>query len=542
MTAWPGKPPAAPEQPLELWDFQADILREIQESLRTVRSLLTTAPTGSGKTVIIAEIMARALRMRNRSALLVHRQELVLQSVDKIARQSGQQPGVVWQGRREWDAPTLVLAQNTVAGLELPPGIRGIPLLIVDEAHHSVAPTWLDLIREINPRYLLGFSATPFRQDREPLCPEPFAKVIRPVTPHDLIQREVLCPALIESPVVHDQDGQIQPVNQAKNLEHIYSQAVRYALAQGRSRIVLYVSSTHQYTPLEIVHRTTRALQAQGITASAVAEDLSTSQRQTALALFSNAPGAAVLVNYATLTEGTDLPRIDCVIIGRHTDSENTIIQMIGRGLRKHPDKRDCLVLDYTGRPDMDDIIHYWRLDGLKESRNRAKRKRAPGLSRDELMELATEFPNQLSPMDTTRTRYPWFSPFPGRPLLALALWSGRDSPAGYVTVEPARNGDWRVSKVSLHNKGPAPVHRNQTTATSAQDAARLVRMAIGEHAPLMERNAEWRLREPSDAQKRAWLSLYPGMPGVAEKLTAGEASDAIAQKRFQSRVNPRLL
>ena len=148
-------------------------------------------------------------------------------------------------------------------------------------------------------------------------------------------------------------------------------------------------------------------------------------REQTALALFSNAPGAAVLVNYATLTEGTDLPRIDCVIIGRHTDSENTIIQMIGRGLRKHPDKRDCLVLDYTGRPDMDDIIHYWRLDGLKESRNRAKRKRAPGLSRDELMELATEFPNQLSPMDTTRTRYPWFSPFPGRPLLALALWSG---------------------------------------------------------------------------------------------------------------------
>ena len=176
--------------PFELWPHQVQILQEIQAELRHVNSLLTTAPTGAGKMVIIAEIMARALRRNQRSALLVHRQELIDQACEKILIQSGFQPGVVWQGRREWDQPSIVLAQNSLTGHPIPDHIRDIPILLVDEAHHSVAPTWLDTIDLIRPRFLLGFSATPFRHDREPLHPVPFAKIIRPVTPHELIEQD----------------------------------------------------------------------------------------------------------------------------------------------------------------------------------------------------------------------------------------------------------------------------------------------------------------------------------------------------------------
>lgn len=53
-----------------------------------------------------------------------------------------------------------------------------------------------------------------------------------------------------------------------------------------------------------------------------------------------------IIINCGVLTEGTDLPRTDCVLLARPTCNSSLYIQMIGRGLRIHPEKSDCLVLD----------------------------------------------------------------------------------------------------------------------------------------------------------------------------------------------------
>ena len=291
--------------------------------------------------------------------------------------------------------PLRSLAQNSLTGQEIPQELRGIPILIIDEAHHTVAPTWLETIERIAPKYLIGFSATPFRHDREPLSPEPFAQVIRPVTPQELIERDILCPAVIESPILRDTEGRVQPINQASNLETVYYQAVRYALAQGRTRIILYVSSNQDSTPSQVIRNTTNTLRQHGITTSAIGEHTSGSSREGALLQFENAPGAAVLVNYMTLTEGTDIQNIDCVIVGRNTDSESTIIQMIGRGLRKHPQKADCLVLALHRKTGTwDDIIHYWRLDQPKEEGAYTPKQPAAATPK-EMEELMADFPQR---------------------------------------------------------------------------------------------------------------------------------------------------
>ena len=534
----------APEPRLDLWDFQERIITEAQDALRTSRSLMIAAPTGSGKTVILAEILARTARKNLRGALLVHRQELVKQSCTKIHAQSGAEPGVVWQSRREWDQPITVLAQNSLIGQQIPKELIGIPILIVDEAHHTVAPGWLKTIEQLAPKYLIGFSATPFRQDREPLSPEPFARIIRPVTPHELIQRDVLCPAVIESPILHDGQGRLQPINQASNLETIYFQAIQYALAQGRTRIILYVSSNRESTPSEVIKNTTKTLREHGITTSSIGENTSGSGREGALAQFQDAPGASVLVNYMTLTEGTDLRDIDCVIIGRSTASESTIIQMIGRGLRKHPHKTNCLVLDYTGRQDMDSIIHYWRLDQPKEEGAYTPKQPAT-VTPKEMEELMADFPKGISPWGTLQVDYSWFRPFPKRPLLALPLWPEPGLPEAYVTVEPDRSGRWRVTTITLQDRGPAPAIRKQAGNLSEEEATTRVRAMLGDKAPLLQRDASWRTSEASDSQKRALnsLRLRHNPDDLQLRLSlSGEVSDAIAQERFTNRVRPEML
>lgn len=53
-----------------------------------------------------------------------------------------------------------------------------------------------------------------------------------------------------------------------------------------------------------------------------------------------------VLMNCGVFTEGTDIPNIDCVLLARPTRSRNLLVQMIGRGMRLHPGKKDCHVID----------------------------------------------------------------------------------------------------------------------------------------------------------------------------------------------------
>ena len=523
--------------PLTPRDYQLEIIQAAQDRLAQEPSVLVTAPTGAGKTVIAAEIMARAARKGRRSALLVHREELLEQSAQKIEAQTGERPGIVWKSARGWEAPIVVMAQNTVAGNPIPAGMSNIPLLIVDEAHHTVAPTWLDTIARISPRYLIGMSATPFRQDREPLHPQPFASVIRPVTPKDLIDRGVLCPADVRAPLIQDRSGRIQKIGQASNLPEIYLEAVRHAIANGRSKILLYVSQTAEQPPAKVMLQAVKRLQQAGITAGSIHQQLSSKQRRQRIAEFTEAPGASVLANYITLTEGTDLPLVDCVIVGRATQSESTLIQMIGRGLRTHPHKKDCLVLDYSGRPDTATIIHYWRLDEPKEPGAHTPKQPAKA-ERARLELLTTRFAETMGDMGNAKIDFPWFRPFARRPLVALPLWRGEGEAGRFVTAEAQPGGTWRITTITLETAGPAPLTRRQQSALTEEDAAKTVRAIIGDQAGLVRRNAPWRARNPSARMVEEWAKLHPNRNATPLTL-AGDMADAIAQERFRRRVAP---
>jgi superfamily II DNA or RNA helicase len=63
------------------------------------------------------------------------------------------------------------------------------------------------------------------------------------------------------------------------------------------------------------------------------------------------------LVNVMVLTEGWDAPYVSCVAMARPTQSRVLYAQACGRGLRLHPGKGDCLVLDFVGASCQHDLI-----------------------------------------------------------------------------------------------------------------------------------------------------------------------------------------
>ena len=168
------------------------------------------------------------------------------------------------------------------------------------------------------------------------------------------------------------------------------------------------------------------------------------------------------------------------------------------------------------------------------------KNREAP--TKEQLRELSVRFSRQISPMGKTQIEYSWFKPFHQRPLQALPLWQEKGQPERYLTVEPLKDGEWRISTITLRNSGPAPVHKRQNRARSEKQALEQVRGMMGEKAPLLQRNAKWRLEPASEKQLKLWKSIRKERDADDGLNLSGEISDAIAKETFIRRVKEETL
>ena len=492
--------------------------------------------TVTHNTVMFSDICEKVASQDRTAVVMVHRQELVKQAVNTLRKQAGIDPGVVWKSRREFDQKITVLAHGCIAaeGAEwLGPRPH---LLIIDEAHHTKAEGWMKAIRRLNPRFLIGFTATPFRFDKNPLTPEPFAQVRRSITPRELIEKGHLVPPIIVTPLITDANGTPVPINRAANPAETYLRAIRYGLSQGRRKFIVYVSSSGHTRPRENARRTVELVASElGIPIDAVDDSMSERARETAVARYQNA-NEAVLVNYATLTEGVDIPETDCLVIGRATRSESSIIQMLGRGIRGYPGKVDCLVIDYTGRNDLHQMVNYYRTDDEERDESDRKKREKKESQPAELLQVNSAFPAQVGHMMGWRIRLPWFKPWPKEPLSALCLWNPSPEKSveyRYIYVRHTPDGKIVAGKVRIRQQARPTYRLNAMRGMDDESVASWLKqeLAGGGLANRLSRKAPWRVRPATDAQKQSW-ERTTGHP-ASERSTFGEVSDLLAKLKF---------
>jgi ATP-dependent helicase IRC3 len=136
-------------------------------------------------------------------------------------------------------------------------------------------------------------------------------------------------------------DFQASDLSQAVNTNEINQITVRswLANAQGRnSTLAFCVDLAH-------VKGLTNTFRNHGIDARFVTGNTPRRERSARLDSFKQGE-FPVLVNCGVFTEGTDIPNVDCVLLARPTKSRNLLVQMIGRGMRLHPGKKDCHIID----------------------------------------------------------------------------------------------------------------------------------------------------------------------------------------------------
>ena len=369
---------------LALRDYQREAIGAIiRQATAGVRRQLVHLPTGAGKTLVAAALSEKA---NGRVLMLVHRDELVQQSVEKVGFVwPEEQIGVVKAGRDEHDRRVVVASVQTLAHEERLARLdaSSFTLVIADEAHHATSPSHrrvlegLGVLPETAPgRLLLGITATPERADGVGLG-RVFQEIVYRKSILELIEAGYLADVKAVRVETHldlrrvrvsagdfnakDLSLAVDTENRNRLIVEAYE---RYG--EGRKAVAFTVDIAHAQHVAE-------AFRARGHRADWVAGELPTAERKRRLAAFRDGE-TTILSNALLLTEGYDEPSIGCVIMARLTRSATLFTQAVGRGLRTYPGKDDCVVLDLADS--CQDLCSLASLEGLGDRRMRP---RGPG-------------------------------------------------------------------------------------------------------------------------------------------------------------------
>jgi superfamily II DNA or RNA helicase len=507
---------------IEPREYQVESLKAINDAYAGgIRRPLLVLPTGTGKTVVFAHLLADR---PGRGLVLCHRDELIRQAADKLLMvKPDLTVGIVKAKEDEVDALVVVASVQTISrDNRLARMASDFSTVVVDEAHHATADTYVKVLEHLGcfgdeGPLTLGVTATPERGDKQGLK-QVWQKIIYQKTILEMILAKYLCDLKairvrldVDFNHVHTRGGDFVEGELGAALEaaaapkHVASAYQEHA--KGRKALV--------FTPtVKLAHEMAETFRGAGIRAEALDGTTSEDERRAILKRLHTGE-TMVIANCAVLTEGFDEPSIDCIIVARPTKSKPFYIQMVGRGTRMYPGKPDCLILDVVGVTGRHSLITASEIFDLEiEGQSVTEREQEKAAIRGK---VTVAVPGQLvgTPVELFQDRaYRWVQTRLGGWVLPL----GREM----VRLTEGREGFWRVESlkdnfVSVLREG-LPL---DYAMGCAEDWARSLGVSR-----LVDTTARWRsdpATEKQIAALRKWkVAISPG-------LSKGEASDLLA-------------
>ncbi|MBX2897238.1 MAG: DEAD/DEAH box helicase family protein [Cyclobacteriaceae bacterium] len=348
---------------MELREYQIDAINRIEGEWNYHRSILFQMPTGTGKTNVFCEIVNRHWRKNQGSTILIltHKRELVNQTCKRLKEFSIHFPGKIMS--MEASDPnsriqiatvqTLIRRKTKLEFLKK----RKISLIIIDEAHHIPAETYIDLLNyySSSDTLILGVTATPQRTDGRGFS-EVFNTLIQSRSIKEFIELGYLADVvhyktssyyeiktrLKDIPIdktTNDFDEEM--LGQLMIGDEYMSDAVEsYFKYRGdhKRAIVFAVNIKHSES---LVDR----FRSRGVKAAHLDSKTGKEARENILRDFSNGI-ISVLCNVGIVTEGFDCPDAEIVQLVRPTKSITLYLQQVGRVLRPKQNGRHALILD----------------------------------------------------------------------------------------------------------------------------------------------------------------------------------------------------
>lgn len=334
-------------------DYQDRAITATFEALEHCKAVVMVAPTGSGKTVIAAELIAR--QPDKVFYFLAPRRELINQSCKKLDDVAVRY-GVILAGdktRMNLYSRVQVASIDTLLSrllrtqrLKLPPP----DYVIVDEAHVGVTAKRQSLFDLWPDAKRIGLTATPTLMNGRSMG-KMYDELIEVSSVKELTDRGYLVPARYFSVSKPDLrkvrtvggDFNLKDLAEVTNTSKLVGDVVEHWIkhANNRRTVVFNVDIEHSAA-------VAARFQLAGIHAEHVDANTDYKERAEVFKRFASGD-TQVLCNCTLASIGFDLPELDCVVLNRATKSLGLYLQMLGRGLRPAAGKADCLVLDHAG-------------------------------------------------------------------------------------------------------------------------------------------------------------------------------------------------
>jgi DNA repair protein RadD len=336
---------------------------------------LIIVPTGAGKSLIQAYIVRKMLDYEHtRILLLTHQSELIKQNylelMENFNNETMIDAGIYSAGLDCRDTQNRIIFAGIQSVHKRAWEMGWFDLILVDECHlipHSgegMYRTFLQEMKKINKNIVVGgLTATAYRSKNglltdgkgklfDEVCYEATIKeLINPNHPKNLDKVQYLCNLISKNAVnkvdltnVHIRAGEYK----SDEMEHAYmdndlvGKAIKEIQEYTTDRKKVLIFSAGIKHCIDIVEK----MNLMGLEARGIHSKQSDEINDQNLQAFKDGK-IKYLINVNVLTTGFNEKAIDCIVLLRSTKSPGLYYQMVGRGLRLHPDKTDCLVLDF---------------------------------------------------------------------------------------------------------------------------------------------------------------------------------------------------
>lgn len=355
---------------VRLRPYQEEAVQSVFDYFRTNGgNPIIGMPTGTGKSLVIGAFIMEACRAYpgTRILKLTHVKELITQNYEKLLDLWPTAPAGIYSaglGRRDITAQILYAGIASIA--KEAERVGHVDLIVIDECHlvsqksETQYRAFIEALRGINP-YLkvIGLTATYYRMGQGLLTDTGlFTDICYDRTKlaafNQLVRMGYLAPLVAKRmDTFLDADGEgvkaqggeynLKELQEAVNRDGITLAALQEALYRGSDRDHWLVFTTG----VEHTETVATMLEQLGEKATFVHSKMTSGERDRRIADF-KAGKYRMMVNNNILTTGFDYPDIDHIVVLRPTCSTSLWVQMLGRGTRPAPGKRDCLVSDFA--------------------------------------------------------------------------------------------------------------------------------------------------------------------------------------------------
>lgn len=347
-----------------LRSHQREAKAKIFEAWQKYDSVMLQMPTGTGKTYLFTSLINDIIKTYKQAhkeiniLVVAHRTEL-LDQISATLNKFGIDHGFI-QGTREQYLWKRVQVGSIMSLLteknQYNVSRQKFDFIIVDEAHHSLADTYIKLFELFPNAKKLGVTATPWRLNHESFCSLYQHLIVSPqiswfiknnlladfdyvsIKPESDVQKLV-----DKSEIAATGDFSNSDLDNTFNNQRIRSKLYKsyQQFAQGRKGIIYAINKRHAAKIAELYN-------SHGVKAVAIDCDTPKDERQELISAF-KAGDIAVLVNVDIFTEGFDCPDVNFIQLARPTKSLALYLQQVGRGLRIVPGKEKTIILDNVG-------------------------------------------------------------------------------------------------------------------------------------------------------------------------------------------------